>query len=272
MLGKLIAHAPTRQEAAQVLRRALDHTWVPGVVTNREHLARILAHRAFLAGELDTHFLERHAGELAARSPGLDPLRVAAIAATVHAIAARREVDALAPPGWRNVRFADQVVTYVCADAEVIVGYHPVQRVEGAFELVIGGKTTRIEHIEISGDRVALTEHGAHVRRARVARDGDRVYVLSEGRSFTLVEQARFGDAAAHTVAGGLVAPMPGKVVKVLVAEGETVAAGAPLVVLEAMKMEHTVRAHDGGIVRAVHVSVGEQVEHDRLLAVVTPA
>ncbi|NVB83221.1 MAG: ATP-grasp domain-containing protein, partial [Kofleriaceae bacterium] len=86
MLGKIIAHAPTRREAAQVLRRALDETWVPGIVTNREHLARILAHPGFLAGEIDTHFLEAHAGELGARPTGLDRLRVAAIAAALHGI------------------------------------------------------------------------------------------------------------------------------------------------------------------------------------------
>jgi biotin carboxyl carrier protein len=64
---------------------------------------------------------------------------------------------------------------------------------------------------------------------------------------------------------------MPGKVVKILAAAGQEVAAGAPLVVLEAMKMEHTVRAPDAGTVRALHVSVGDQVDSDRLLAVVTP-
>jgi acetyl/propionyl-CoA carboxylase alpha subunit len=278
MLGKLIAHAPTRREAAQVLRRALEQTWLPGVVTNREHLARILARPAFLAGELDTHFLERHAGELAARPPGLDVLRVAAIAATVHAIAARREPDALAPPGWRNVRSLDQVVRYACGESEVIVEYHPIENVlggemaGGAFAFAIGGKPTRVAGLEVVGDHVSFMEHGGHVRRARVARDGHRVYVLSEGRTFALVEEPRFGEADALAVAGGLVAPMPGKVVKVLVALGDAVTAGAPLVVLEAMKMEHTVRAYEAGVVRAVHVTVGEQVEHDRLLAVVTPA
>ena len=271
MLGKLIAYAPTRREAAQLLRRALEQTWVPGVVTNREHLARILAHPAFLAGELDTHFLERHAGELAARPPGLDQLRVAAIAATVQAIAARREPNALAPPGWRNVQAADQVVTYKCGDAEVIVGYHPVARLDGTFELSIGGKPTRVTNIDVADDHVAFVEQGRHVRRVRVARDGDRVFVLSEGRTFLLVEQPRFGDTAAQPVAGGLVAPMPGKVVKVLVTQRQTVAAGAPLVVLEAMKMEHTVRADVAGAVTAVHVAVGDQVEHDRVLVVVTP-
>ncbi|HTR51028.1 MAG TPA: biotin carboxylase N-terminal domain-containing protein [Kofleriaceae bacterium] len=270
MLGKLIAHAPTRAEAAQLLRRGLDETWLAGVVTNREHLARILAHPAFLAGELDTHFLDRHAGELAARPPGLDRLRVAAIAATLHGIAARRGAHELAPPAWRNVRFADEQVVYEHAGAEVRIGYRPRDRAAG-FDFAIGGKTTRVDAFGVDGDRVWFVEHGHHRRRARVAWDGPRAHVLADGVQLVLAEQPRFPEAGAHAVAGGLVAPMPGKVVKVLVAEGQEVAAGAPLVVLEAMKMEHTVRAADAGVVRALHVAVGDQVEHDRLLAVVAP-
>jgi acetyl-CoA carboxylase biotin carboxylase subunit len=269
MLGKLIAHAPTRREAAQVLRRALDDTWLPGVVTNREHLARILAHRAFLAGELDTHFLERHAGELAATPPGLDQLRVAAIAATLVAIEARRGARELAPPGWRNVRFADQRAAYDCGGSEIQVGYRPADG--GGFDFALGGKTTRVTRFGRDGDRMWFVEHGGHRRQARVVWAGPRAYVQADGRMLVLVEQPRFVEPGAQVVTGGLVAPMPGKVVKVLVAMGEEVTPGAPLVVLEAMKMEHTVRAHDGGVVRAIHVAVGDQVEHDRLLAVVTP-
>jgi acetyl-CoA carboxylase biotin carboxylase subunit len=267
MLGKLIAHAATRREAAQVLRRALDETWVPGVVTNREHLARILAHPAFLAGELDTHFLERHAGELAARSPGLDHLRVAAIGATLHGIEGRRAPDALAPPGWRNVPSADQQVTYAVGDADVIVGYHPAG---DGLDLAIGGKTTHVSRFGCDGDRLWFVEHGGHRRQIRVIAAGDRTVVLADGRTYTVVERPRFPDHAAQQVAGALIAPMPGKVVKVMVVAGEEVAAGTPLIVLEAMKMEHTVRAADAGTVRVVHVAVGDQVETDRLLAVVT--
>ncbi|HUJ61640.1 MAG TPA: biotin carboxylase N-terminal domain-containing protein [Kofleriaceae bacterium] len=264
MLGKLIAHAATRDEAAQLLGRALDQAWLPGVVTNRAHLARILAHPAFRAGELDTHFLERHAGELAARPPGLDTLRVAAIAVTLAGIARRRDAHELAPPGWRNVRAVDAQISYRCGEADVIVGYRP----EGdGLALTIGGKTTQVSAFGLDGDRLWFVEHGRHRRGARVAGD----FVQVDGTMLALIEQPRFAEPGAQVVAGGLVAPMPGKVVKVLVAPGEPVRAGAPLVVLEAMKMEHTVRAADGGIVREVHVAVGEQVEHDRLLAVVTP-
>ena len=108
-----------------------------------------------------------------------------------------------------------------------------------------------------------------HRRKVRVARSGQHLHVLSEGLSITLVEQPRFVEPGTRTIEGGLVAPMPGKVVKVLASEGQEVAAGAALVVLEAMKMEHTVRAPTAGPVRALHVAVGDQVDTDRLLAVV---
>ena len=267
LLGKIIAHAATRRDAARLLRRALEQTWIPGLVTNREHLAKILAHPAFLAGELDTHFLERHAGELAARAPGLDRMRVAAIGATLHGIAGRRDPDPLAPAGWRNVRFADQQVTYKLGDADILVGYRPVGH---ELELAIGGKPTRISRFEVEGDRVWFVEHGGHRRTVRVARAGAKLWVLSEGQLFALVEQPQFAEQGRDAVAGGLTAPMPGKVVKVLVAEGQEVLANAPLVVLEAMKMEHTVRTSIAGIVRAVHVAVGDQVDTDRVLAIVT--
>ncbi|HSD88006.1 MAG TPA: biotin carboxylase N-terminal domain-containing protein [Kofleriaceae bacterium] len=268
MLGKLIAHAPTRREAAQILRRALEETWVPGIITNREHLARILGHGAFLAGELDTHFLEHHAGEVAARQPGLDRIRVAAIAAALHGIAARRAADGanLAPPGWRNVRWADQPIAYKLGDTDVEMGYRPVGT---GFDFHIGGKPTHVSRYGVEGDRVWFVEHGGHRRQARVVSSGARIHVLSEGTTFAFTEQARFPDHAAKVVAGGLIAPMPGKVVKVLVETGQAVDAGSPLLVLEAMKMEHTVRAADAGTVQAIHVAVGDQVDADRLLAVV---
>jgi acetyl-CoA carboxylase biotin carboxylase subunit len=267
MLGKLIAYAPTRREAAQILSRALRDTWVPGIVTNREQLARILEHPAFLSGELHTHFLEQHAGELAGRTPGLDRVRVAAVALVLHGIASRVPAQPLAPPGWRNVRFVDQQIEFELAGSTVQIGY----RVDGdVIELALGGKPTRVSKYGVDGDVVWFVEAGGHRRSVRVATSGAKSWVLSEGTLFQFVEQPRFPDATGHGVEGGLVAPMPGKVVKVLVDAGQEVAAGAPLVVLEAMKMEHTVRAASTGIVREIHVAVGEQVDADRLLAVVT--
>ncbi len=270
MLGKIIAHAETRDDAARILRRALELAWVPGLVTNREQLARILAHPAFLAGELDTHFLERHAGELAARPPGLDRLRVAAIAATLAEIDRRRVTGTPHTPiAWRNVQFADQPVTYRLGDAEIPIGYHS----EGdTLVFAIGGKSTRVASYGLDGDRLWFVEHGQHRRTARVAVANGKHWVLSEGVMLALVEDARFPESTAGAVVGGLVAPMPGKVLKVLVTVGQEVAAGAALVVLEAMKMEHTVRSSLVGVVTVLHVAVGDQVDGDQVLAVVTPA
>ncbi|MGE0866965.1 MAG: biotin carboxylase N-terminal domain-containing protein [Kofleriaceae bacterium] len=271
MLGKLIAHAATRHGAAQVLRRALDGLWLPGVVTNRSHLARIVAHPAFLAGELDTHFLERHAGELAAKPAGLDQLRIAAIAVVVHGLA-RHTPSPLAPPGWRNVRFADQELQFTLDDATVMIGYRPSDH--GTIDCAIGGKTTRIARYGVDGDRVWFVDGDGHRRNARVlAPDGGRGargWVHIDDRTFALAEQPRFPEPTMARVTGGLTAPMPGKVVKVLVELGQSVAAGTALVVLEAMKMEHTVRADGAGVVGAIHVAVGDQVDTDRLLAVIT--
>jgi acetyl/propionyl-CoA carboxylase alpha subunit len=199
--------------------------------------------------------------------PGLDRVRVAAIAAALVGIAHRRDPGALAPPGWRNVAWTDQQVTYKLGDSDVQLAYRPAGT---GFDIAIGGKTTHVSAFGVDGDRVWFVEHGGHRRQARVIVAGARTYVLSEGLLFPFVEEPRFPDHAHQAVKGGLVAPMPGKVVKVLVAEGQEVAAGSPLVVLEAMKMEHTVRAADPGVVRALHVVVGDQVDTDRLLAVVT--
>ncbi len=266
MLGKIIAHAPTRREAAQVLRRALEQTWVPGLVTNREHLVKILAHEAFLEGALDTHFLERFAGELAARKPGLDHVRVAVVGAVLAGIADRRESAPLAAIGWRNVRHADQQLTFALGDTEVQAGYRPAG---DGVEIALGGKATRIAAFGRDGDRLWFVEHGNHRRQLRVVTSGAKTWVLSEGLLLQLIEQPRFPDHAAVRAAGGLVAPMPGKVVKVLVTVGQEVAAGSALIVLEAMKMEHTVRALDAGVVTQLSVALGDQVESDQLLAIV---
>jgi len=271
MLGKIIAHAATRHEAAQLLRRGLEQSWLPGLVTNREHLAKILAHPAFLAGELDTHFLEHHAGELAAQPPGLDRVRVAVTGLVLAGIVARRDPRALAPVGWRNVRHLDQVVTYKLGEAEVIVGYHVT---EAGVELSIGGKTMHVSAFGVDPSRdheVWFVEQGGHRRTVRVVTVGARSWVLSEGMQLAFVEEPRFPDPSARAVVGGLRAPMPGKVLKVLVTVGQEVTAGTALVVLEAMKMEHTVRAGEAGTVREIDVEVGDQVDTDRILAVVTP-
>ena len=109
-------------------------------------------------------------------------------------------------------------------------------------------------------------------RTVRVVAAGERRFVHLGGVDVTLAEQPRFPDPTARVVQGGCVAPMPGKVVLVKVAAGDTVEAGAPLIVMEAMKMEHVIKASAAGTVTEVRVKVGEQVDAGQVLAVVEPA
>jgi propionyl-CoA carboxylase alpha chain len=283
MLAKVIAHGATRRDAVALLRWALARASIAGVTTNRGHLHRVLGHPAFVAGELDTHFLDHHGDALRALPPDGDRLRAAAIAATLAGFSSRRPGPlAAVEPGWRNVggSFGDQGVVFAIGERRVAVAYR--NRGAGRLTVSVDGAASEVQLVGATpvGDATAedaradagiadvVFEDGGHRQRRRVVQDGLRWYV----DGLVLVEEPRFPDTAVAAVAGGLTAPMPGKVVKVLVEAGQAVAAGATLMVLEAMKMEHTVKAPADGVVGALHVAVGEQVDADQLLAVVTPA
>jgi biotin carboxyl carrier protein len=123
--------------------------------------------------------------------------------------------------------------------------------------------------ITASGQMVDAEIDGVR-RRYKVVRDGLDYYVDSALGSTTLREVERFPDPTTLAEAGSLVAPMPGAVVRIEVIEGSQVAAGAPIIVLEAMKMEHAVRAPTDGVVSAISVAAGDQVESGQVLAVVS--
>jgi propionyl-CoA carboxylase alpha chain len=270
MLAKVIAHAPSRAEAALLLRRALERAVVAGVTTNRRFLARVLAHPDFLSGALDTHFLERHADAVRTPAPTDDDLASAAIAATLAGIAARRAGPRPlphVPPGFRNVRFADEQVRFTHGDRTLDVRYRLLDADRIALT-VLG--TSHTVHL-ISTDPDLVFEDSTGLRRRQVVTPlGARWLVSSLTSELTLTELPRFPDASAETIAGGCIAPMPGKVVKVLVTEGDPVTAGQTLLVLEAMKMEHTVRSPSAGTLSRLAVSSGDQVDTGALLAVIT--
>ena len=113
-------------------------------------------------------------------------------------------------------------------------------------------------------------EEGSHRWHARISVDGDRRYVHTSQFSIGLLQKPRFPDKSQAVPAGGCVAPMPGKVIELRVAEGDTVQAGQVLLIMEAMKMEHSVAAPQGGTVAHVGVAAGDQVDADALLIVVS--
>ena len=253
MLAKVVAHGATRGEAARRLRRALRGAQIHGVATNRELLVAILDDPGFLAG--------RHV-RLAAlvRDEAVDPVR-AAVAALAEAATRRGSL----PSGWRNVAAHPQRVAYTVAGQEVAVAYR-FRRT--GLEVAVDGEPLPVGLVSAAPDRVVLDVDG--VRRAYAVHQSDAaVYVDDPTGSSALVRVPRFPDPNALAHAGSLLAPMPGAVVRVMAAVGARVGAGQPLVVLEAMKMEHTVAAPIDGVLTAVHVQPGDQVERGQALAVV---
>ncbi|MFB9683685.1 acetyl/propionyl/methylcrotonyl-CoA carboxylase subunit alpha [Amycolatopsis plumensis] len=268
MLAKVITWAPTRAEAARRLAKALAATKIHGVVTNRDLLVNILRHEAFLAGETDTAFFDRHGLDtLAAPLATEDTERLSALAAALADAAANRAsatTQSRLPSGWRNVRSAGQRKVFTVADRAYEVVYSLTRdgiRAEGFDAELVSHKP----------DRVVLDVAG--VRRAfDVARHGGVSYVDSVLGSVALKAEPRFADPDAALAAGSLVAPMPGTVVRLAVQAGDPVKAGDPLLWLEAMKMEHRIAAPADGVVAELPVTVGQQVEVGTILAVVGEA
>jgi propionyl-CoA carboxylase alpha chain len=270
LLAKVVAHAPTRAEAAGLLAAALAGARIHGLVTNRDLLVRVLRHEAFLAGETDTHFLQRHqADELAMPLADAEAARLSAVAAALAAQAARRAatpVLAGIPSGWRNNPSQPQRVTFD--------GEHGA--VEVAYRFGRGGVDLAVDGADLAGTRLwdcrpdlVDLEVGGVRRRFEVHRDGAEHFVDSPLGPVALRERQRFPATTAAVERGSLTSPLPGVVRRVTAAPGDRVPAGAVLVVVEAMKTEHRVATPHPGRVREVLVAEGQQIDAGMPLAVV---
>lgn len=272
MIAKVIAYAPTRAEAARVLADALTRAQLHGLVTNRDMLVRILRHPEFIAGQTDTHFLERHEPVELGR-PLLDEqltelhIAAAAMAQQAQNRAAAKHWQGL-PSGWRNNTSQDQQISYSGAHGDVAVAYR-FDRAGRLAALTLGERTVVATLHHCDGERVELEADGLRstyfVRRGT----GDGVYVNSAAGQASLRELPRYPTPEDESAAGSLVSPMPGAVIRVLVEAGASVEAGDPLVVIEAMKMEHEIVAPATGTVTEVLVAQGDQVEAGAELAVI---
>ena len=270
MLAKVIAHGRTRLDAARTLARALRQAELHGVTTNRDLLVGVLREEEFLAGKTDTGYLTRHdPAELGATAGGgIRQAAAAALAAQAGNRASARVLGGL-PSGWRNVGGAPQRTSYTLGERTLEVAYRLNLHGRG-LDLRVDGEPIggSVALLSASPDAVELEIDG--VRRAyAVHRTAGWSFVDGPDGSAALAEVPRFADPNAVAHAGSLLAPMPGSVVRVLVEAGAAVTAGQALVVLEAMKMEHTVTAPVDGTVAEVNVGPGDQVDTGQVLAVV---
>jgi propionyl-CoA carboxylase alpha chain len=292
LLAKVIAWEPDRGSAARVLAATLAGARLHGLVTNRDLLVNVLRHPAFLAGETDTAFLGRHGlGTLARPLAGPEAVRLSVLAAALAGAAANRagaRVLGGLPGGWRNVRSAPQRKRYLLAGGgpggpggqagggqdgrERNGGRHDGHVHEVAYSLTRDGFRSPgydgVELLSAAPDEVVLAAGGVR-RTFSVARYPGLVCVDSPLGPVSLVPVPRFTEPGAVPAPGSLTAPMPGTVLRIAAQEGDTVAAGAPLLWLEAMKMEHQVCAPASGVVSAILVRVGQQVGTGTVLAVI---
>jgi acetyl/propionyl-CoA carboxylase alpha subunit len=272
MLAKVIGYGATRDQARQRLARALAGARLHGVTTNRELLTAILREPEFAAGRTDTGYLTRHEPAALTRPDAATALaarQLHALAAALAGQAARRAAAPVlgsVPSGWRNVPAGPQHAEFWDGEEEVVVSYR--FRGSSLWAAVDGTELPGLVLWSQAADRIDL-EAGGIRRVFEIGSAGPARYVDSPLGSSTLTEQPRFPEPGSTTAAGSLLAPMPGTVVSVAVSAGDQVSAGDPVMVLEAMKMEHTVAAPHAGTVTEVRATPGQAVGMGAVLAVV---
>ena len=269
MLAKVISYAPNRKRAAQVLADALTRTRLHGPRTNRDLLVNVLRHPAFLAGATDTAFFETHGLEkLSALLADGAQVRLCAIAAAL-ADAARNRATATVmsgvPSGWRNVVSGEQHKTFRAGDGTE----HRVRYRFSRAGLILPDDID-VKLISAEPEQVVLAcdVEGAVVATAfSVSGYGERVFVDFHYGTVALVAVPRFPEPGSVVKKGSLLAPMPGAVIRLGADLGDNVAAGQPLIWLEAMKMEHTITAPVTGLLSQLEVTIGQQVDVGAVLA-----
>ena len=267
MIAKLIVRGVDRDAALARLRQALAEVEIVGVRTNVAFLRRVAASEAFGQAELDTGLIERNRAEVL---PGRDAIGTDVLAAAAFAELAYEERtareraqtsgDPYSPwhrvDGWRLNE--DSHHDFIFADGE---SAHPVRvhfSGSGLHLAVKGAKHAFTGEALEDGTLRMRLDDGTY--RARALRDGDDWHLFSRGeyRRLTLMRALPGPDGEARS--GSLAAPMPGRIVQVMSRPGEAVKKGQALLILEAMKMEHTITAPSDGVVKEIHFAAGEQV------------
>ncbi|MFR9750635.1 acetyl/propionyl/methylcrotonyl-CoA carboxylase subunit alpha [Nocardia sp. 004] len=274
MLAKVISYAETRDAAARLLASALHRAKIHGLVTNRDLLVRVLRHPAFLAGDTDTAFFNTHGLDVLAAPLVCESDEALSIVAAALADAAANRAGARVggglPSGWRNLPSQSQRKSYESRST----GTHEVGYRFGRTGIAVDGHDG-LELLDCAPNRVVLSvpgERGPVRRQFDVARYGDQVYVDSALGPVAVRRLPRFSDPADQVATGSLLAPMPGSVIRLGAEAGSHVEQGQPILWLEAMKMEHVIAAPTAGVLSAINVTAGQQVDVGAVLAVVEPA
>jgi 3-methylcrotonyl-CoA carboxylase alpha subunit len=268
MIAKLIVRGSDRPAALERMRKALGEFEVAGLVTNLGFLYRLVQDRDFVGADFDIGLIERHRSDLLAPTApaGGEALTLATLTALLHLDAtwvgeARRSSDPFSPwgvgDGWRANQ--DAVQFFVFQEGENRHAVTALRRGEG-FELEYAGSRRQVKSYRREDCRLTAQLEGATVEGS-VVRLGSRIEVFLPGRHHILeMHDPLRQDLTVESSAGDLEAPMPGKIIAILVGTGDRVEKDVPLLILEAMKMEHTIRAPARGRIARILCRVDEQV------------
>ena len=263
MLSKVIAWAPNRIDAINKLARGLEKAHFGGVKTNRDFLISCLRNESFINGNTTTDFIEREKPNSEQVLSENQIFNASAAIALWIAMGNRAsdEVTDFMPSNWTNGRMPHQRIKLMILKNEIEIKYQ-LKR-SGLFEVM--GTNCKIHAVDESGIDV---EVGSHRFFAQVTRANDQILINMPFGDLDAVIVPRFIEPGNEIPEGGLVAPMPGKVIEVKVKKGDKVKAGDTLIIIEAMKMEHSIKATENGKVTKLMVSLNQQVDNGATLLV----
>ncbi len=264
MLAKVITKGKTRIDAANKLALALENLHIGGVTTNRDFLISSLRSKEFLKGKTTSDFIKKANPQRAVLLKGTN-LELATTAAALWIQGKNRDNASLLkeiPSGWRNSRLPKQRITFSYLDDEVTV-YYKSNR-DGSFS-VNENTNARIFNWSAKGIDIEINNSRFF---SKITQRKDNLVVHGPWGDALLKITPRFTLPGSELQAGGLVAPMPGKVIDLKVKVGSKVKKGDTLVILEAMKMEHQVKASEDGKVTKILIKKDDQLENGALLMV----
>jgi 3-methylcrotonyl-CoA carboxylase alpha subunit len=266
MLAKIIAHGADREAAIALLDAALKHTEVAGIEHNVGYLRRVIGHSAFAAGDYTTGIIDQHSDELVG-DPG-PKFAVCAVVALQQMAAGDAPWDRA--DGFRLNQPAQFKVRVRQGKQTLVLGLTGAVGADNEGQVAsVGEQSLSVTDVVWNAGALSCQIDDERVI-ARVVRAADTLFVMSEGDTerFGLKMDDKVGLASTAGVASRIVSPMPGQVISVAVAKGDRVKAGAVLLVVEAMKMEHTITASRAGVVAAVNCAAGDRVDDEAELIV----
>ena len=263
MLSKVISWAPNRIDAANKLARGLERAHMGGVVTNRQFLISCLRNESFISGNTTTDFIEREALETK-KNLSVNELHQTSTALALWLAQQNRVSDPVTgfmPANWTNGRMPLQRVKLLFMQDEIEVKYKLNK--DNLYEVM--GSICEIYHCDIAGIDVEIDSHRFY---AHVTEAGSEITINMPFGDVNASILPRFIEPGNDVPEGGLIAPMPGKVIDVKVKKGSKVKAGDTLVIIEAMKMEHAIKATETGKIAKVMIKLNDQVDNGATLLV----